>query len=152
MQAVCESLWYHAARKNSHNQWYIPMMPSMRTLVLQAHPTSVLYGKEGGADWVVFQDVLTTTRSFMHCVTLVDEAWVKPKLPMLNAIDVDMLCGGAVSQRIKLMSGVLELPTELSKPDEEPPPEPAAYVDKSVDQRAAEVAAARERYLKRKRG
>jgi HrpA-like RNA helicase len=152
VQAVCESLWYHAARKNSHNQWYIPMMPSMRTLVLQAHPTSVVYGKEGGTDWVVFHDVLTTTRSFMLCVSLVDEAWVKPKLPMLNAIDVDMLCGGTVTQRIKLMSGVLELPTELSKTDEEPPPKPAAYADKPVDQRAAEVAAARERYLKRKRG
>lgn len=43
---------------------------------LYAHPSSVMFTRQPGTGWVVFTDVLETSKSFMRDLTVVDEDWL----------------------------------------------------------------------------
>eukprot|EP01106_Pelomyxa_sp_JSP_P017408 TRINITY_DN707_c0_g1_i6.p3 TRINITY_DN707_c0_g1~~TRINITY_DN707_c0_g1_i6.p3 ORF type:complete len:174 (+),score=56.78 TRINITY_DN707_c0_g1_i6:54-575(+) len=53
------------------------------------HPTSALYGLGFTPDYIVYHELVMTTREFMHCVTAVDAEWLAELGPALFAVKRD---------------------------------------------------------------
>jgi len=91
-------------------------------------------------DFVVYSEVVHTSQSFMRHVCVVDEAWVAPKLRKLHEVDVRRLMGGRA------------LPVAaLAQQSAAPTRHPAVGAAAAGGRDGAAVAAAKERYLARKR-
>ncbi|KAL6470942.1 hypothetical protein MHYP_G00195920 [Metynnis hypsauchen] len=52
------------------------------------HPSSSLFGQETQLDWIIFHDVLVTSRVYVRTVCPIRYDWVKDLLPKLHEIDV----------------------------------------------------------------
>ena len=61
--------------------------------LLQVHPSSVLEGDEYGKFpmYVVYHELISTTRPYMRNICAVDQAWVEPILKKLQKLDVNRL-------------------------------------------------------------
>lgn len=119
----------------------------------QIHPQSgrSVGDEEGlGPDWIIYKELVTTSRAYLRDVCAVEGAWVEPLTAKLIGVDVERLSGGRMRK-----AGVSEADAaaaaeaarrraEQGKKREE---EAAAAKKKADD---AAVQAARERYLKRK--
>lgn len=64
----------------------------LRTL-LQVHPSSVLETDEEGQlpDYVIFHELINTSRPFMRNVCAVEMSWVMPILKKIQKMDVNKL-------------------------------------------------------------
>jgi ATP-dependent RNA helicase DHX8/PRP22 len=62
-------------------------------LLLQVHPSSVLEGDEYGKFpmYVVYHELISTTRPYMRNICAVDQAWVEPILKKLEKLDINRL-------------------------------------------------------------
>lgn len=47
-----------------------------------------LFGQESQLDWIIFHDVLATSRMFVRTVCPIRYEWVKDLLPKLHEVDV----------------------------------------------------------------
>lgn len=56
--------------------------------MVHIHPSSVLFDQEAELNWVIFHDVLVTSRVFVRTVCPVRYEWVKDLLPKLHEVDV----------------------------------------------------------------
>ncbi|KAF7699877.1 hypothetical protein HF521_002835 [Silurus meridionalis] len=52
------------------------------------HPSSCLFGQETQLDWIIFHDVLVTSRVYVRTICPIRYDWVKDLLPKLHEIDV----------------------------------------------------------------
>lgn len=52
------------------------------------HPSSSLFDKEMELDWIIFHDVLVTSRVYIRTVCPIRYDWVKDLLPKLHEVDV----------------------------------------------------------------
>ena len=61
--------------------------------LLQVHPSSVLEGDEYGKFpmYVVYHELISTTRPYMRNICAVDQAWVEPILKKLQKLVVNRL-------------------------------------------------------------
>ena len=61
--------------------------------LLQVHPSSVLEGDEYGKFpmYVVYHELISTTRPYMRNICAVDQAWVEPILKKLQKLDVNQI-------------------------------------------------------------
>ncbi|XP_037402269.1 probable ATP-dependent RNA helicase DHX40 isoform X2 [Pygocentrus nattereri] len=55
---------------------------------VHVHPSSSLFGQEAQLDWIIFHDVLVTSRVYVRTVCPIRYDWVKDLLPKLHEIDV----------------------------------------------------------------
>lgn len=59
----------------------------MRTGVMcHMHPTSSLFGMGFASDYVIYHELVMTTKEFMQCVTAVDGEWLAELGPMFYSI------------------------------------------------------------------
>nr|CAB3491513.1 unnamed protein product [Digitaria exilis] len=107
---------------------------------MEVHPSSVLEGDEYGKFpmYVVYHELISTTRPYMRNICAVDQAWVEPILKKLEKLDVNRLSGGSSAPK-----------------DSEPLTDKQENsAKKAIDVKQSEVdtkiQAARERYLARK--
>ncbi|XP_075871325.1 putative ATP-dependent RNA helicase DHX40 [Nelusetta ayraudi] len=56
--------------------------------MVHIHPSSSLYDKEAELNWVIFHDVLATSRVFVRTLCPIRYDWVKDLLPKLHQVDV----------------------------------------------------------------
>ncbi|KAM9733908.1 putative ATP-dependent RNA helicase DHX40 [Menidia menidia] len=56
--------------------------------MVHIHPSSSLFDQEGELDWIVFHDVLVTSRMYIRTVCPIRYEWVKDLLPKLHEVDV----------------------------------------------------------------
>jgi ATP-dependent RNA helicase DHX8/PRP22 len=111
-----------------------------RAQLVQVHPFSVLEGDEYGKlpVYVVYHELINTTRPFMRNVSAVDQSWVKPILKKLERLDMNKLSGGS--------SGSKD-PEPLEDKQVSSPKKAMDVKQSDVD---SKIQAARERYLARK--
>ena len=66
---------------------------SKYTNFLQVHPSSVLQGDEYGKlpVYVVYHELINTTRPFMRNVCGVEQDWVKPILTKLDKLNINKI-------------------------------------------------------------
>ncbi|XP_048137799.1 probable pre-mRNA-splicing factor ATP-dependent RNA helicase DEAH4 isoform X1 [Rhodamnia argentea] len=112
-----------------------------KSQLVQVHPSSVLGTDEQGMypDFVVYHELVTTSRPFMRNVSAVDMKWVVPILGKLEKVNVNKLSSGGYSQIEEGNDGKIAI---LPKEDVSP--------DNVLPANESRIQAARERFLARK--
>jgi pre-mRNA-splicing factor ATP-dependent RNA helicase DHX38/PRP16 len=71
-QCVCSGYYHQAAKVKGIGEY-----TNLRTgVAVQLHPTSALYGLGFLPDYVVYHELILTSREYMSCVTAVDPHWL----------------------------------------------------------------------------
>ncbi|KAI3880903.1 hypothetical protein MKX03_032728 [Papaver bracteatum] len=104
--------------------------------LVKVHPSSVLKPEEDGMlpNYVVYHELIATSRPFMRSVCAVEVSWVEPILQKLKKVDVNKLSGGFATPEDTLQGHCVS--DLLPK--------------KEADDCNSKILAARERYLARK--
>jgi len=50
------------------------------------HPSSALFSLGFAPDYVVYHDLIMTSKEYMHCVTVVDPYWLEEMGPMFFSV------------------------------------------------------------------
>ncbi|KAF2723327.1 pre-mRNA-splicing factor ATP-dependent RNA helicase prp16 [Polychaeton citri CBS 116435] len=71
-QCICSGYYHQAARRRGLGEYI-----NLRTSVaMQLHPTSALFNSGDPPDYVVYHELILTSREYMSCVTAVDAHWL----------------------------------------------------------------------------
>ncbi|XP_062872435.1 probable ATP-dependent RNA helicase DHX40 isoform X1 [Trichomycterus rosablanca] len=84
-QCLCQGYFPNVARR-SLGKSFCTMDGHGSTVNI--HPSSSLFGQEAQLDWIIFHDVLVTSRVYVRTVCPIRYEWVKDLLPKLHEIDV----------------------------------------------------------------
>jgi pre-mRNA-splicing factor ATP-dependent RNA helicase DHX38/PRP16 len=101
-RAICSSYFYNSARIKGIGE-YVNMLTG---LPASLHPASALYGLGYTPDYVVYHELILTTKEYMSCVTAVEGEWLALDGPMFFSVKEQgggMLNAGR--QRQKEMDG-----------------------------------------------
>jgi ATP-dependent RNA helicase DHX40 len=146
-QSLCYGLFCNAAR-------LAPGRRNFRTMdghgtIAYLHPSSVLFGNEESLDWVIYYEIVDTARAYIRTVCPVRYGWVKDYLPRLHQVDPYKLsaCERKRTSSTSSNSGSVRRISEGG----EAPPTKRLNTDDSADVKIDKTAAARERYLARKK-
>ncbi|CAM0875960.1 unnamed protein product [Alopecurus aequalis] len=137
-RALCVGYGNQLAERMIHHNGYHTV--GYRTQLVQVHPSSVLEGDEYGKlpVYVVYHELINTTKPFMRNVCGVEQNWVKPILKKLEKLNINKLSGG---------SSALTNSEPLNDKQPGSPTKAAGDKQSDVD---SKIQAARERYLARK--
>ncbi|XP_020106356.1 probable pre-mRNA-splicing factor ATP-dependent RNA helicase DEAH4 [Ananas comosus] len=138
-RALCVGYGNQLAERMLHHNGYRTL--GYRSQLVQVHPSSVLQTDENGQlpDYVVYHELINTSRPFMRNVCAVEMKWVLPILKKLEKLDIDKLSGG--SHGSNGSEPIEDKTTSLPASDKD--------VKQPVDV-DSKIQAARERYLARK--
>ena len=81
-KAICSSYFYNSARLKGIGE-YVNMLTGMPCVL---HGSSALYGLGYTPDYVVYHELVLTTKEYMQCVTAVDPEWLAELGPMFFEI------------------------------------------------------------------
>lgn len=81
-KAICSAYFHNAARFKSIGE-YVNLRSGMPCYL---HPTSALYGLGYTADYIVYHELVMTTKEYMQCVTAVDPYWLEELGPMFFSV------------------------------------------------------------------
>ncbi|KAG6598277.1 putative pre-mRNA-splicing factor ATP-dependent RNA helicase DEAH4, partial [Cucurbita argyrosperma subsp. sororia] len=139
-KALCVGYANQLAERMIHHNGYRTL--SFKPQVVQVHPTSVMKPDEDGkfADYVVYHELITTSRPFMRNVCAVQVEWVMPILNKVKNLNVNKLSGGSADLTSEPMEGNVK--DSLKKEDGGTTP--------TLDGHDNKIQAARERFLARK--
>ncbi|KAI0238175.1 Pre-mRNA-splicing factor ATP-dependent RNA helicase PRP16 [Massospora cicadina] len=71
-KCICAAYFHQAARLKGIGEYF-----HLRTgMPCQLHPTSALYGMGFTPDYIVYNDLVMTSKEYMQCVTAVDPYWL----------------------------------------------------------------------------
>ncbi|AQL01665.1 putative pre-mRNA-splicing factor ATP-dependent RNA helicase DEAH4 [Zea mays] len=138
-RALCVGYGNQLAERMLHHNGYHTV--GYRTQLVQVHPSSVLEGDEYGKFpmYVIYHELISTTRPYMRNVCAVEQAWVQPILKKLDKLDINRLSGGSSAPGDSELLGDNKQ-VNSSKND-------VGVKQSEVD---SKIQAARERYLARK--
>ncbi|XP_073013036.1 probable pre-mRNA-splicing factor ATP-dependent RNA helicase DEAH4 isoform X2 [Typha latifolia] len=133
-KALCIGYGYQLAERMLHHNGYRTV--GYRSQLVQVHPSSVLESDENGQlpDYVLYHELINTSRPFMRNVCSVEMAWVLPILKKLEKLDTNKLSSVGCEP--------IEEKTSCS-PKKEADSNQASNLDSKIQ-------AARDRYLARK--
>lgn len=77
-QAICSSYFHNAARLKGIGE-YVNCRSGMPC---HLHPSSALYGLGYTPDYIVYHELVMTTKEYMQCVTAVEPRWLADQGPM----------------------------------------------------------------------
>ncbi|KAK3119988.1 hypothetical protein QOZ80_9AG0679070 [Eleusine coracana subsp. coracana] len=139
-RALCVGYGNQLAERMLHHNGYHTV--GYRSQLVQVHPSSVLESDEYGKYpmYVVYHELISTTRPYMRNICAVEQGWVEPILKKLEKLDINRLSGG--------LSAVKE--SELLELEDKQLPSPKKAVDLKQSEVESKIQAARERYLARK--
>jgi pre-mRNA-splicing factor ATP-dependent RNA helicase DHX38/PRP16 len=81
-KAICSAYFHHAGRFKAIGE-YLNLRNGMPCFL---HPTSALYGLGYTPDYIVYHELVMTTKEYMQCVTAVDAQWLAELGPMFYSI------------------------------------------------------------------
>ncbi|TPX67350.1 hypothetical protein SpCBS45565_g03859 [Spizellomyces sp. 'palustris'] len=77
-KCICSAYFHQSARSKGIGEYV-----NMRTgMPCHLHPTSALYGRGFTPDYIVYHELVMTSKEFMQCVTAVDAQWLAELGPM----------------------------------------------------------------------
>lgn len=145
-QSLCYGLYTHVARKGSSGHSFRTMDGHSTTVYL--HPSSALFGKDNRLDWVLFNELLDTGKTYMHCICPIKYSWVQDLLPLMHEVDVYRLTE-CKQETIRSTSSISDIGED--GPVAKRPRKASVEVMVTVQEKEDKLAAARERYLSRKK-
>ncbi|XP_063926272.1 pre-mRNA-splicing factor ATP-dependent RNA helicase PRP16-like isoform X1 [Zophobas morio] len=81
-KSICSSYFYQAAKVKGIGEY-----ANLRTgMPCHLHPTSALYGMGYTPDYVVYHELVMTSKEYMQCVTTVDGEWLAELGPMFYSV------------------------------------------------------------------
>nr|GMD95313.1 pre-mRNA-splicing factor ATP-dependent RNA helicase DEAH7-like [Ipomoea batatas]GMD98057.1 pre-mRNA-splicing factor ATP-dependent RNA helicase DEAH7-like [Ipomoea batatas]GMD98957.1 pre-mRNA-splicing factor ATP-dependent RNA helicase DEAH7-like [Ipomoea batatas] len=89
-KAICSAYFHNAARLKGVGEY----VNCRNGMPCHLHPTSALYGLGYTPDYVVYHELILTTKEYMQCVTAVEPQWLAELGPMFFSIkesDTSML-------------------------------------------------------------
>ncbi|XP_047309268.1 probable pre-mRNA-splicing factor ATP-dependent RNA helicase DEAH4 [Impatiens glandulifera] len=94
-KALCVGYANQLAERMIRHNGYKTM--GFKSQLVQVHPSSVLEADEEGMfpNYVVYHELIATTRPFLRNVCAVEMEWVRPILSKLEKVDVKKLSGGS---------------------------------------------------------
>ncbi|XP_048468495.1 probable ATP-dependent RNA helicase DHX40 isoform X2 [Rhincodon typus] len=112
------------------------------------HPSSILFDQESQLDWVIFHDVIVTSKIYVRTLCPVRYEWVKDLLPKLHEVDVYQLSSIAKDEVAGSTTQQREALNKTKKQSEQT----LEVVQKKLEKRNDEksISEARARYLQRK--
>ncbi|XP_077579197.1 putative ATP-dependent RNA helicase DHX40 isoform X1 [Stigmatopora nigra] len=116
--------------------------------MVHIHPSSSLFEKEMELDWILFHDVLMTSRVYVRTVCPIRYDWVKDLLPKLHEVDVYDLSSVAREEVTDEEVTKWEMKEASKRPSELSVEDALKKVEKRNDE--GSVSDARARYLQRK--
>ena len=143
-QSLCYGLFCNAARLSTNRRSFRTMDGHGTTAYI--HPGSTLFGQEEILDWVVYNEIVDTAKTYMRTVCPVRYTWLKDLLPRLHEVDVYKLSN---CERRRTSIGERDVDGDEVPPPTKRPSYQRTEEDKKKLQDKAQ--AARERYLARKR-
>ncbi|KAI9008391.1 P-loop containing nucleoside triphosphate hydrolase protein [Gaertneriomyces semiglobifer] len=81
-KCICSAYFHQSARLKGIGE-YVNMRNGMPC---HLHPTSALYGRGFTPDYIVYHELVMTSKEFMQCVTAVDAHWLAELGPMFFSI------------------------------------------------------------------
>ena len=111
-KCICSAYFHQAARLKGIGE-YVNMRTGMPCHV---HPTSALYGMGYTPDYIVYHELVMTTREYMHCVTAVDGNWLAELGPMFYTVKQGK--DTHVEKRMEAMDAQRELEEQMKAADE----------------------------------
>ncbi|KGN62367.1 probable pre-mRNA-splicing factor ATP-dependent RNA helicase DEAH4 isoform X1 [Cucumis sativus] len=139
-KALCVGYANQLAERMIHHNGYRTL--SFKPQVVQVHPSSVMKPDEEGkfADYVVYHELITTSRPYMRNICAVQVDWVMPILNKVKNLNVNKLSGSSAD----FTSGTIEgnVKNSLKKED--------ANTKLTLDGHENKILAARERFLARR--
>ncbi|XP_021809599.1 probable pre-mRNA-splicing factor ATP-dependent RNA helicase DEAH4 [Prunus avium] len=137
-RALCVGYANQLAERMVYHNGYRTL--GFKPQVVQVHPSSVLKPDDEGKlpDYVVYQELIATSRPYLRTVCAVNIAWVTPILDKVNKININKLSGGI---------GRIEEHTVENMSDV---PKTENVVAAVPDDHESKIQAARERFLARK--
>ncbi|XP_062887097.1 probable ATP-dependent RNA helicase DHX40 [Mobula hypostoma] len=112
--------------------------------VVHIHPSSVLFDQENQLDWVIFHDVMVTSKIYMRTLCPIRYEWVKDLLPKLHEVDVYQLSSVARDEGPRDVGRQ----QQSKRTSEEALEEVLRKLEKRNDEKS--ISDARARYLQRK--
>uniref|UniRef100_H3AKB7 RNA helicase n=1 Tax=Latimeria chalumnae TaxID=7897 RepID=H3AKB7_LATCH len=116
--------------------------------VVHIHPSSALYEKETQLDWIIFHEVLVTSKVYIRTLCPIKYEWVKDLLPKLHEIDVHELSSVAREEQTEDEMARWEKREIVKQEAGKMAEEALKKLEKRNDEKS--VSDARARYLQRK--
>ncbi len=85
-QSLCYGLFCNTARISANRRSFRTMDGHCTSAYI--HPGSTLFGSESSLDWIVYFELVETSKTYMRTVCPIRYPWVQDLLPQLHNIDV----------------------------------------------------------------
>jgi pre-mRNA-splicing factor ATP-dependent RNA helicase DHX38/PRP16 len=95
-KAICSGYFHNAAKIKGIGE-YVNLRTGIPCVL---HPSSAIYGLGFTPDYVVYHELVMTTKEYMQCVTAVDPHWLAELGPMF--FSVKELHGSRMKREIEL--------------------------------------------------
>ncbi|RVW90933.1 putative pre-mRNA-splicing factor ATP-dependent RNA helicase DEAH4 [Vitis vinifera] len=137
-KALCAGYAGQLAERMIHHNGYRTL--GLKSQLVQVHPSSVLRADEDGMlpNYVLYHELVVTTRPYMRNVCAVEMSWVMPILKKLENLNINKLSGG---------SNQVEDRTEEKSSDS---PKKSVDVARPPNDAESRIQAARDRFMARK--
>ncbi|CAO1632077.1 unnamed protein product [Parajaminaea phylloscopi] len=77
LKCLTSGFFRHAARRDTRGEWR-----SVReNALLHVHPSSVLFNRNLRSEWLLYSELVQTTKSFMRDVTVIERDWLTELAP-----------------------------------------------------------------------
>lgn len=116
--------------------------------IVHLHPSSALHDQEPQPEWIIFHDVLVTSKMYVRIVCPIRYEWVKDLLPKLHEIDVYELSSVAREEVTEEEITKWKNKEDLKRQYEKIKDDSAKKMEKRNDDKS--IQDARVRYLQRK--
>lgn len=83
-KAICSAYFHHAAKLKGIGE-YVNCRSGIPCFL---HPSSALYGLGYTPDYIVYHELVFTTKEYMQCVTAVDPEWLAELGPVFFSVKV----------------------------------------------------------------
>ncbi|XP_038670566.1 probable ATP-dependent RNA helicase DHX40 isoform X2 [Scyliorhinus canicula] len=116
--------------------------------VVHIHPSSVLFDQESQLDWIIFHDVMVTSKIYVRTTCPIRYEWVKDLLPKLHEIDAYQLSSVARDEMTPGITQQSEALHRAKQQSEQALQEARRKLQRRNDEKS--ISDARTRYLQRK--
>ncbi|XP_031552346.1 probable ATP-dependent RNA helicase DHX40, partial [Actinia tenebrosa] len=150
-QALCEGFFCNVARRCSTFGKGFRTMDGHGTTVF-IHPSSTLFGCEDQLDWIIFNDIICTSKIYVKTVCPIRYEWIKDLMPRLHEANAYILSGWTREDQLsEENTKSFAACSETNKDKECPGTAQGDHLSLAKRSTSDTIEAARQRYLERKR-
>jgi ATP-dependent RNA helicase DHX8/PRP22 len=135
----------HLVGDRNYRLWGHSSGSSLAKSSVWIHPGSCIARKDKLPEWLIFDEIVQTSKPYMRRVCQIEYEWIKSLLPKLNAINIKKLTGYSSQEIMENVSPSSE--KEATSNSDEQQQENSSKKRKSESR---DLDSARERYLARK--